>query len=62
MILKYNPVLTAMDCPICGEPADDNVKSCSRCGTKFTFLSSEKDNFKKATEMIRAESKGKGKR
>ena len=50
-----------MDCPICGEPADDNVKSCSRCGTKFTFLAGEKENFKKATEMIKEQAGEKGK-
>lgn len=50
-----------MDCPICGQPADDNVKECERCGTKFTFLSTEKDNFKKPTEMIKEQRKEKGK-
>ncbi len=48
-----------MDCPICGQPADENAKTCGRCGTKFSFIASDKDNFKKATEMIKDNGKEK---
>ncbi len=61
MILKYNAVQMSMDCPICGFSTDKNVNTCERCGTKFPFLSAEKDNFQKATEMIKEQSNKKGK-
>ena len=50
-----------MDCPICGFSADENTKACERCGSKFPFLSAEKNNFKKPTEMIKEQSNKKGK-